>query len=191
VVSKDAKDVQRRPHPSSMPSTTTAAAGSLRPLSSVWQVWAHRRDDNTWSAASYMHLADISTVEEFWFVWGLHECDVKGVSESVRQTQLFVMRKGVAPMWEDPSNKNGGAWTLKLTGDAVLTTMQDALVRMMVGDPPLVTGLSCVPKPENNCQMLKCWMTGCDSTVPGGMDVLFRGARFIKHRPKETTSQKA
>lgn len=58
----------------------------------------------------------------------------------------ILMRKGVAPMWEDPRNKNGGIFSVKLNHKKGFELWKTMVLRMigetLMGDMQYITGMS-------------------------------------------------
>ena len=79
------------------------------PLSDEWCLWAHLPHDTDWSLNSYKNIYNHTTLE-----------DVISVTEAlppklVKNCMLFVMRKGITPLWEDPKNRSGGCFSYKIS----------------------------------------------------------------------------
>jgi len=56
-------------------------------------------------------VASFDTVEGFWAIYG----HLMRPTERVQgTTDLHLFRAGIRPVWEDPSNKRGGKWTIKI-----------------------------------------------------------------------------
>lgn len=95
------------------------------PLVHQWEFWHDRQDrkkspepssDNTSTneEAAYedrlVKLLDISDVKHF---WELHNnFDVRTMLKLRDSVHLF--KRGVKPLWEDPRNVHGGAWTFRV-----------------------------------------------------------------------------
>lgn len=65
-------------------------------LNDEWVLWAHLPHDTNWSLTSYKHIYTFTCVEE---VISVLE---KLPNELVSNCMLFIMRKGINPVWEDP-----------------------------------------------------------------------------------------
>ena len=71
-------------------------------LHDTWIMWAHLPHDTDWSVSSYKEILALNTVEDtIMLLENLPEVMIKNC-------MLFLMRKGIKPMWEDEKNKNGG-----------------------------------------------------------------------------------
>ena len=96
------------------------------PLVHQWEFWHDRQDRKkspepgatTAAPASaedayedrLVKLLDISDVKHF---WELHNnFDVRSMLKLRDSVHLF--KKGVKPLWEDPRNVHGGAWTFRV-----------------------------------------------------------------------------
>jgi hypothetical protein len=95
------------------------------PLVHQWEFYHDRQDrkkspspgaepNSNESADAYedrlVKLLDISDVKHF---WELHNnFDVRSVLKLRDSVHLF--KKGVKPLWEDPRNVHGGAWTFRV-----------------------------------------------------------------------------
>ena len=81
------------------------------------------------------------------------------------------MKDGVAPMWEDPKNKNGGCFSYKVSNKNVYEVWRD-LTYVLIGGTissnssfvNSVTGITISPK-KNFC-IVKIWLSNCDHQNP-------------------------
>jgi hypothetical protein len=83
---------------------------------------------------------------------------------------LFLMRKGIYPTWEDPSNINGGCFSFKINNKMVYNTWK-SLSYVLLGETlttetmsSTITGITISPK-KNFC-IIKIWISNCDNTQP-------------------------
>jgi translation initiation factor 4E len=109
-----------------------------------------------WSIASYINISTFQTVE-----------DTIAITETltdvlVKNCMLFVMKKNIAPVWEDPQNRNGGFFSYKISNKIVYDVWKK-LTYALVGETlcvehsnfRLVTGISVSPK-KDFC-IIKIW----------------------------------
>ena len=82
-------------------------------LNDEWVLWAHLPHDTNWSLTSYKHIYTFTCVEE---VISVLE---KLPNELVSNCMLFIMRKGINPVWEDPKNRGGGCFSYKVNNKSV------------------------------------------------------------------------
>jgi len=82
------------------------------PLRHEWVFWHERNNPNaseeTWED-QLKEIAQISTVQSFWQVFNNTPFATLPLRDS-----LHLFKKNVKPVWEDPRNKNGGAWTFRV-----------------------------------------------------------------------------
>ena len=83
-------------------------------LNTSWTLWFHDPLDNKWSIDSYKQLHDISTIEDFWKVYNFLDNNI------VENSMLFLMRKGIEPLWEDKNNIDGGSFSIKVQKGNIL-----------------------------------------------------------------------
>ena len=150
-------------HISSKPKSTLVphavmSAPTAHTLKTPWVLWVHNVKDTGWDLRNYTQLATYSTAEE---VISL----TRSLNEHiVRTCMLFVMRKGIAPMWEDSKNRNGGTFSYKVRHENVFSTwcmLMRALAGESVGesDPSFsshITGASISAK--RGFSIIKIWM---------------------------------
>ena len=95
------------------------------PLVHVWEFWHDRQDrkptvghvtDAKAESANYedrlVKMATVTDVREFWELFNNFDVMKLPLRDSVH---LF--HKGVKPLWEDPRNERGGAWTFRVPKD--------------------------------------------------------------------------
>ena len=164
---------------------STSSSNTLHPVKCGWMLWAHLPQDGDWSLNSYKRVSRFTSIEE-----------TVAITETlpeplVKNCMLFVMRDGIAPMWEDPRNRDGGNFSYKISNKIVAETWRD-LSYMLVGETlssnndiaNSVTGISISPK-KNFC-IIKIWFNNCKnqnpalitSDIPG---ITSQGVLFNKH----------
>ncbi len=75
-------------------------------LNDTWILWHHPVNSRDWKLSGYEKVATITTIEEFWELYN----DLPSLTSSM----WFFMRKDIPPRWEDPVNRNGGAFKFKV-----------------------------------------------------------------------------
>ena len=88
-------------------------SSSQHPLADEWCLWAHLPHDTDWSLNSYKTIYNYTELE-----------NTISVTEAlpgklVKNCMLFVMRKGITPLWEDPKNRSGGCFSYKVNNKIV------------------------------------------------------------------------
>jgi hypothetical protein len=124
-------------------------------------LWFHDVTEKSWEADSYTNLCQdlpgnaIKSVKQLWGIY-------KTLHNNFTAGMFFLMREGVLPMWEDPSNKNGGYWSFKVpkkNSNDVWKNITAGLVGNALtkdsNNMTCITGISISPK-ISNCVM-KIW----------------------------------
>jgi len=76
-------------------------------LEDTWILYFHDPDNNSWTKESYKNIASISTPEEWVTTF-------KSFETLWANGMFFIMREHILPIWEDPSNKEGGCFSFKV-----------------------------------------------------------------------------
>jgi hypothetical protein len=116
-------------------------------LHDTWTYRFHDPDDPNWNLASYHHVADVSSIGDFWTV---HEA----VRPYLASGMFFVMREHVFPCWDDPSNINGGCLSLRVLKSQFDGVWEDAVVHMLGENlllPAAANGANGAGDDRDNC----------------------------------------
>lgn len=84
-------------------------------LNSMWKMWIHENGGSDWSINSYKDGPEIKTVEEL--AETLHDLE----SFDFCTYQIFVMRNGIIPVWEDVNNQKGSIVSMCVESKGVMT----------------------------------------------------------------------
>ena len=153
-----------------------------------WNLYYHLPYDTSWDLKSYkIIMQDIDTVEK---LIGINEVMPEDV---VKNCMLFVMRKGILPLWEDEKNRTGGAFSFKIVNKSVYLVWRHLLYVLcgetLVTDKKynhLINGISISPK-RSFC-IVKIWMRDCSIQDPNIIidikDLQKNGCLFKKHEPE-------
>ena len=153
-----------------------------------WDLYYHLPHDKNWDLSSYKIIAsNISSVEEVILL-------NNKISETiVKYTMLFIMRKGITPLWEDPKNRTGGAFSFKVTNKQVYEVWK-TLFCAICGETLFikreynnhVNGITISPK-KNFC-IVKIWLDNCLIQDPNNIidisNLQKQGCLFKKHEPE-------
>ena len=159
----------------------------LHELSDAWILWAHLPHDTDWSLKSYMKIYEFNTVEQ-----------AITITETlppvlVTNCMLFLMRKGINPIWEDERNRNGGCFSYKIPNKDVPDAWKQ-LSYSLVGETmsdnnkllPHINGITISPK-KNFC-IIKVWLANCsfqDAAVIRELHgMTSHGCLFKRHVPE-------
>ena len=127
----------------------------LHPLQNQWNLWFHKSNDNNWNFDSYIKLASFDNLEDFAIISNaLDEIHVENA-------MLFLMRKDIKPMWEDPANCNGGAFSYKIN-HRISYSIWRTITYLAIGEQldntgkNIITGITISPK--KNFSIIKVWV---------------------------------
>lgn len=121
-------------------------------LSDTWVLWSHSITNNAWDIGSYAKLCEIKFDEEFeWLCENFPPFD---------DYILYLMRKGIEPIWEDPKNRNGGCFSFKVNKlhykDTWVELTRSLICDYIVNDiedSETITGISINPRTNT----IKIW----------------------------------
>lgn len=157
-------------------------------LQGSWTLWAHLPHDTDWSLSSYKKIMDFSSVEEAIVLTETLP------HKMIRNCMLFIMRKGINPMWEDTQNKQGGSFSYKVSNKNIPVTWRELTYKLvgetMVSLPAFQSAINGITiSPKKNFCVIKIWMANCnsqDSTIIGDVaqGIVCQGCLFKKHNPE-------
>ena len=166
---------------------TNSNIDTFHKLSDNWTLWAHLPHNTDWSLKSYIPISTFTTVEE-----------TVAVTETlpnalIENCMLFMMRKGITPMWEDPKNRQGGCFSYKVLNKNVSVAWKELTYSIVGGSISsragffdCVTGITISPK-KNFC-IIKIWMKNCEHQNPAVVSNIkglqAQGCLFKKHEPE-------
>jgi len=152
-------------------------------LNDKWILWAHLPHDIDWTLSSYKEIVEIDSVED-----GL--CIFENLPEIlVKNCMLFLMRKGINPVWEDENNKEGGCFSYKINSknaQVIWNNLSYTLMGETLSSDDIsntINGITISPK-KNFC-IIKIWISNCKNSNPNiiseieGLNSL--GCMFKKH----------
>lgn len=146
-------------------------------LNSAWSIYHHTFSNNDWTIASYDKLCTVTTIEEYWqFMNNL---------PNLTNGMLFIMRGDIHPMWEDPQNKSGGAWTLFISNnqlESYLINISAYMVceKLLTSKNDDINGLSITPKQKS--YSIKIWnKTSEYASIKFNDDVKLYALGYKKH----------
>ena len=126
-------------------------------LKDSWTLWAHLPHDTEWNLNSYKKIMTFNTVEE---ALTLYETLP---DKMIKNCMLFLMRKGITPIWEDEKNRNGGCFSYKIPNRLIVNTWKQSSYTLLgetfTNDVNLrkdINGITISPK-KNFC-IIKIWI---------------------------------
>jgi len=156
-------------------------------LNDNWTLWAHLPHDIDWSVNSYKPILTFSSVEE-----AVALCETLP-AKMIKNCMLFLMRKGIQPVWEDVKNRKGGCFSYKVNNKSV-TDAWKKLSYSLIGETltedmgllSQINGITISPK-KSFC-IIKIWTAGCNYQNPGSIlkipELSTHGCLFKKHMPE-------
>jgi hypothetical protein len=157
-------------------------------LNSTWSLFYHLPQNKNWDLVSYVKIfEDIDTLEK---LIAINEYVPENI---VKFCMLFVMLKGVTPMWEDKKNRNGGCFSYKVVNKFVFDVWKELLYLLCTNKLTVtsshmlnVNGITISPK-RNFC-IIKIWMSDCSIQNPTSIshieNLAKMGCIFKKHEPE-------
>ena len=130
-----------------------------------WTLWAHLPHDTDWSLKSYKEIFSFDKLEQAIAV-------TETIPENmVQNCMIFLMRKGINPIWEDPKNIKGGCFSYKISNKHVVSVWRN-LSYILVGESltedrrlrSTINGITISPK-KNFC-VIKIWLSGREFQNP-------------------------
>jgi hypothetical protein len=153
-------------------------------LNDSWTLWAHLPHDIDWTIKSYKPIMTFSSAEE-----AVALCETLP-NKMIKNCMLFLMRKGIQPVWEDAKNKNGGCFSYKVNNKSVPEAWKN-LSYSLIGETltedmgllSQINGITISPK-KSFC-IIKIWTAGCSYQNPGVIlkipELTTHGCLFKKH----------
>lgn len=119
-----------------------------------WNIWYHHIKNN-WKLEGFNKIFTISSVKEFWDF--NNNINLLG---GINSHHFFMMRKNITPIWEDPENKNGGCWSIKIPTEKSLELwikLSSYIVgETLIDNSNLINGISiCAKNPITS--VVKIW----------------------------------
>ena len=123
-------------------------------LKNNFNLWCHYEKDN-WDISGYRNIYKITTAKDFWELY--NNWDNLG---GLLRKQYFLMRNNITPRWEDPENRNGGCWSIKLSNNDYYNIWETLSNLLVVDELSIVkndiTGISICQK-KNDKVVIKIW----------------------------------
>jgi|TARA_B110000483_G_C18189034_1_gene540181 translation initiation factor 4E len=156
-------------------------------LKDSWTLWAHLPHDTEWNLNSYKEIMSFNTIEE---ALTLYETLP---DKMIKNCMLFLMRKGITPIWEDEKNRKGGCFSYKIPNRLIVNTWKQSSYALIgetfTDDAGLrrdINGMTISPK-KNFC-IIKIWIASCNNQNPDKINsvagINSQGCLFKKHIPE-------
>lgn len=156
-------------------------------LHNEWVLWAHFPHDTDWSLDSYKKVADLNSVE-----------GVIAINETIPDTlikncMLFLMKKGIQPIWEDPANRDGGCFSYKIQNKDVPYIWRNLTYcitgESVTSDHSVLSSINGITiSPKKNFCIVKIWFKNCNYQNPriinNNIGLTWKGCIFKKQTPE-------
>ena len=122
------------PTSSATPQRDAARLNMLRrmrppPFQYAWTFYHDKHSDaSSYEGRLTLLLENIITLKPFWEMYNRFPLDALRMKDSVH-----FFKRGVKPVWEDPRNVHGGAWTFRVPKDKSEQTWKEMLL-LTVGE---------------------------------------------------------
>jgi len=80
------------------------------PLLNSWTLWYYKPDKAKEWMENLLQVSSFGTAEDFWALYNY----IQPASRLASGCDYSLFKEGVRPMWEDPTNRNGGRWLINL-----------------------------------------------------------------------------
>ena len=160
----------------------------LHETNDKWDLYYHLPTNKDWSLSSYTAIAkDIDSIEQ------AIKINEEMNDSIIKNCMLFVMKKEITPMWEDPKNRDGGCFSYKVSNRYVGDVWK-TLFYMLLGNcicinsnyNKFINGITISPK-KNFC-ILKIWLNTSILQDPNIIQEIpnlsTQGCLFKKHEPE-------
>lgn len=129
-------------------------SGHKEKFNNEWDIWYHHIKNN-WKIDGFNKIFKITSIKDFWDF--NNNINLLG---GINSHHFFMMKKNVTPIWEDPINKNGGCWSIKIPTEKSLELwikLSAYIVgQSLVEDKDLINGISiCAKNPITS--VVKIW----------------------------------
>nr|CDS31183.1 eukaryotic translation initiation factor 4E [Hymenolepis microstoma] len=99
-------------------------------LQDTWDFFVFNYNVGTDWTQRMQKVTDFNTVEQFWSTM-FHTLPPADIPNG---TDLYVFKRGIKPMWEDPMNENGGRWLIQVLPNADVNFYWEELLMLIVGN---------------------------------------------------------
>jgi translation initiation factor 4E len=129
----------------------------LTKLPRTYTLWYHNPNEDNWKTDSYHEILSFQTVEEFWIM-------TKHIKpHMIEFGMFFLMQDGVAPVWEDPQNINGGVLSWKVENKIAFKYWTETVIHFISNNllinqdtNSIINGV-CI-SPKRNFNIIKIWI---------------------------------
>lgn len=123
-------------------------------INQAWNIWYHSITDNNWDKKSYQKLITLRNLLDYQLIKDTFE------QNHYQNGMFFCMKMNIAPLWEDPENRDGGCLSFKASSTNIMNDWNDILFKcinesILLDKNESINGISISPKKEFN--IIKLW----------------------------------
>ena len=123
-------------------------------INNEWNIWYHSITDNNWDKKSYQKLITLRNLLDYQLIKDTFE------QNHYQNGMFFCMKGNIAPLWEDPENREGGCLSFKVGSINIMHDWNDILFKcinenILTSNNDVINGISISPKKEFN--IIKVW----------------------------------
>ena len=129
----------------------------LTKLPRTYTLWYHNPNEDNWSLESYHEILTFQTIEEFWVM----QKHIK--PHMIEYGMFFLMQDGIAPVWEDSHNINGGVLSWKVENKVAYQHWVETVIHFISNNlltnydtNGIINGV-CI-SPKRNFNIIKVWI---------------------------------
>jgi len=120
-----------------------------------WKLWYHH-NKKAWNISDYKMIYTISNIQDY---WDFH--NNLNIFNGIISQHFFLMKDDIKPIWEDPLNKKGGCWSIKIS----IEKSTDLWIKLslyilgqtfLTNNNDMINGISISTK-NNNYTIIKIW----------------------------------
>lgn len=146
-------------------------------------LWVHDVNNQNWDIDSYVKICDIENAKDFWEIY-----NYLPNFKHLKSYHMFIMKKGIDPIWEHKDNRNGGFCSFRVPDNEVLDSWEYVGASMVCGqlvdDSYDINGVSMAYK--NNFAIIKIWNRDCKNDLTKTLS-----KNFLKKLPNYTIRYKS
>lgn len=129
------------------------------PLKHTYTLWWHDDDKKDWSLESYIKVADINSLQQFWSVYN-------NIQDFTLKHSFFLFRSNIMPVYEDVENVNGGCFTYRISKKNVHKIWEEVSIALLSNtilindEKSYVTGI--VISNKNFNSIIRIWLNNSE-----------------------------
>jgi len=147
------------------------------PLEHSWSFWHDKFIGPGLSAeeyeASLQKLCTFSTVQDFWKCYN----NLPPIEKLRFKSSFHIMKAGVAPLWEDPKNADGGFWSMRINKEETAYVWKEVVLALIgeqfdeaLADGDEICGFTVSIRQHDN--IIRVWNTNASAHSTGLLDRL-------------------